>query len=111
LWEMQPGLVAAQVVTDSVLGKNAALVRTYNERIEKAVVKELRVAWSISNLLYKSKGNADIICEIVRDDDVFRNAVINLLTGFKPYAQMKRDIIKRLIKAHPMKAVRLRIGI
>ena len=105
------GLVAAQVVIDTVVEKNAALVRTYNERIEKAVVKELQVAWSIAKMLYKSKGNADVICEIVRDDAVLRDAVINLLTGFKPYSQVKRDIIKRLIKAHPVKAARLRIGI
>jgi flavin-dependent dehydrogenase len=108
---MLSGLVAAQVIIDSVVEKNTALVRTYDERIEKVIVKELQVAWSIANIIYKSKGNADMICEIVRDDAVLRNAVINLLTGFKPYSQMKREIIKRLIKAHPMKAVRLRIGI
>jgi geranylgeranyl reductase family protein len=110
-YAMLSGLVAAQVIIDSVVEKNTALVRTYDERIEKVIVKELQVAWSIANIIYKSKGNADMICEIVRDDAVLRNAVINLLTGFKPYSQMKREIIKRLIKAHPMKAVRLRIGI
>jgi geranylgeranyl reductase family protein len=110
-YAMLSGIVAANIVVESVSEKNPALVRTYDERINVALRNELKVAKSIADILYKSKKNSEMICEIVEEDVVLRNAVIDLLAGLKPYSQVKKNIIKRLIRSHPMKAVRLKVGI
>jgi geranylgeranyl reductase family protein len=110
-YAMKSGIIAAQVASDIVRNKDPLLVRTFDERVQKEIGNELRIAKSISNMLYRSRNNAELICKMARDDDVLRNSIIDLIIGLKPYATVRRDILRRLVRFHPLKALRLGIGV
>ncbi len=110
-YAIKSGIIAAQIASEVIRNKNPILVRRFDEIIQKEIGSELRIAKSIATMLYRSRNNADIVCKMARDDDVLRNLIIDLITGLRPYSILRREIIGRLVRFHPLKALRLGIGV
>ncbi len=110
-YAMLSGIVAAEVAIETVKQKKPLHVRTYDERIKAKIGGELRIARSISNMLYKSPNNVEMVCKLANDDDIIRDLIIDLVTGNKSYSIVRRELVKRLIKSHPLKALSLGLSL
>ena len=106
-YAIESGHIAAEVATEAAEQKSPQHVREYERRIEVAVLRQLKAAQSIANILYRSIKNAALIHDIAMKDPIIRDYMLDFLVGAADYSRLRKATIKRLLTHHPLKAVRL----
>jgi flavin-dependent dehydrogenase len=106
-YAIESGIIAADVAIETVAIKNPLHVKEYEERIASRIGEDLRIAWSIAELLHRSPENIELVLEMTAKDTVLQRLVTDMLLNQKPYSELKRKIIKRLLLRHPLMAIKL----
>ena len=106
---IKSGLIAAQVAKEVVNMKRPHHVTAYDFRLKKDLRGELKAARFISNLLFRSKKNAEIVCGLLADDDRLGKLALEMVTGSRPATEIKNDLIKKMLRSHLLSAIRLAI--
>ncbi|TXT53741.1 MAG: hypothetical protein BAJATHORv1_120036 [Candidatus Thorarchaeota archaeon] len=106
-YALKSGMLAGNLAVQTVREKNPLVFRTYQERIERSIVEELSVAKFLAEMLFKSKNNISMAVEIAKDDLTIRNYMIDFVTGFRPASEMRRKMMKHMLRYHPLKAIRI----
>ena len=75
--------------------------------MNKSLDSELGIARSIANILYRRRENAETMCGIAAKDEVMRDHMIDLFVGLRPYSELRRSLVKRMLTHHPLKAIKL----
>ncbi len=101
------GALAAEVAIESVNRGQPLHIRFYGERMRKTLDHELGIARFISNILYRKRANAVTMCGIAARDEIMREYLVDLFVGIRPYSELRKLMVKRMLTRHPLKAVRL----
>jgi flavin-dependent dehydrogenase len=106
-YAMESGQIAADVAKDMTDARSPVLVRNYQNIIKKSMCRNLDAAMFISNILYKSSSNTELVCKIAQEDPVMGELMLDIIANTKPMPELKIALIKRLVTRHPLKALRL----
>jgi geranylgeranyl reductase family protein len=106
-YAMASGIIAADVAKETVDLKQPRHVWEYEQRIQKSIGAELESAKSIAGILYKSKKNLETVCRIASKDPVMRDLMIDFVIGARGAQKSRLSLAKRLLRHHPIDAVRL----
>ena len=104
---MASGILAADVAQETVEQKKPSHVWEYEHRIQKSIAAELETAKSIARILYKSKKNVELACKIAASDSIMRDLMIDFVIGLPRSKNPLRVMAKRLLRHHPIDAIRL----
>ncbi len=104
---IESGLLAADVATESVQEKSPVHVVEYDRRLKKTLLAEIRDLHTLTNILYKSDENLELLFDIVDDDPIFCEYMTDILTRMSTFSELKNKIAKRLLTRHPRKALKL----
>ena len=58
-------------------------------------------------MLYKSKKNVELVIKIAAKDQMMRDLMIDFVIGAKKIQNPRKTMAKRLLRHHPIDAVRL----
>jgi geranylgeranyl reductase family protein len=108
IYAMESGIIAAIVACEAVEMKNPSHVLEYGRIVRKGILRELSEAEYLAKILYKSIENIDSILQIVDEDTRMRDYLIEFLAGGRPFVNIRKDIVKRMVTRHPLKAIKLR---
>jgi geranylgeranyl reductase family protein len=106
-YAIESGILAADVAVDAVREKSTIQITKYEQRLKQGLLKELKETRDITRILFKSKENIDLICEIADDDSVMREYLMDILARVKPYSNLWNKIRRRMLLYHPLKAIKL----
>jgi flavin-dependent dehydrogenase len=106
-YAMASGIIAADIAKETVELKEPRHVWEYQHRIQNSIVSDLQSAKSIAGILYKSKKNIEIVCKIANKDSVMRDLMIDFVVGSRGTKHPRRDLVKRLLRHHPLDAIKL----
>ena len=51
----------------------------------------------------------ELVVQMAASDDYMRDRMVELIGGLKPYTELRKAIMKRVITKHPMKGLKLLI--
>jgi flavin-dependent dehydrogenase len=110
---IESGFLAADVATEAIQEKTPIHVIEYDRRLKKTLLKktlrtELRDLDTLTNILYTSDENLEMLFDIVDDDPIFREYMTDILTRMSTFSELKKKIATRLLTRHPRKAIKLR---
>ncbi len=108
-YAMESGIIAAQVACEAAENKKPSHVMEYGRRIREDIISELSAAKYLANILYRSIENADLLLQIADDDLIMRQYLVDFMAGGRPFVDLRKDIMKRMLTRHPLKAIKLRI--
>jgi geranylgeranyl reductase family protein len=103
---IESGQIAAEVAKGIVAGEGVDTM-TYHKRVWEAIGKGFKVAKFMANMLFHSKENMERACQMAHDDEVMRELTLDLIIGLRPYKEIRNGMIKRMLRKHPMKALRM----
>jgi geranylgeranyl reductase family protein len=106
-YAIESGIIAAKVACEAAEMKKPSHVTEYGRRVRKGIIKELSAARYLADILYKSIENIDLMLRIVEEDLVMRRYLIELLAGVRSFVAIRRDMMKRMVTKHPLKALKL----
>ncbi|MBD3404878.1 MAG: geranylgeranyl reductase family protein [Candidatus Lokiarchaeota archaeon] len=106
-YALKSGVLAAKIATKAVREKSPLLIRTYQDQLEKTIIEELSVAKFLAKMIFKSKKTISLALEVAEKDSIIRNYMIDFVTGLKPASEMKRKMMKHMLRHHPLKAIRI----
>ena len=107
IYAIESGKIAAEVAGEEASKEQNANVFSYEQRCKAAFNQDLAVAQSLAKLLLKSNKNMELACQAANTDLVMREYVMELVMGIRPYKESRDRIVKRLLKRHPLKALKL----
>lgn len=107
-YAMESGIIAAKVACEAAQKKKPSHVMEYGRIVKENILSDLAAAEYLANILYKSIDNIDIMLQIVSDDLVMRKYFIDILAGVRPFVDIRKDMIKRMLMKYPLKALKLR---
>lgn len=107
-YAMLSGLLAADVATEAAEMKMPYHLVTYEKRLKERVMPELSIAAKMSNLLFKSRENVELVFRIAKEDPMMRQYILDFIGGVRSYSQISRDMTKRMLSRHPLKTLKLR---
>ncbi|MFW9889434.1 MAG: geranylgeranyl reductase family protein [Candidatus Thorarchaeota archaeon] len=108
LYAMESGMIAAKVACEAEEMKKPSHVMEYGRIVRRGILRELSEAEYLANILYKSIDNIDSILQIVDEDTRMREYLTDFMAGTRPFVDIRKDIMKRMVTRHPFKAIRLR---
>ncbi len=109
-YAVRSGVVAARTVIDAVREDSKEHIRTYGTRLRRSVGYELGVARSIAGVLFRSRDNTERVCRIAQQDPVMKDLIVDFMAGLGPVAQLRREMLKKLVVRHPLEAMMLGLG-
>ena len=98
--------IAAEVAKGIVVGEGVDKM-IYHKRVWESIGKGFKVAKFIANMLFRSKENMERACQMAHDDEVIRELTLDLLIGLRPYKEIRNRMVKRMLRKHPMKAIKM----
>lgn len=104
---IESGNLAADVATEAINKKSPVHIVEYDRRMKKQYLEELKDLRFLAGVLYKSENNLELLFDILDRDNTLMDYITELFTRISPYSNMKHKIIKRLLRKHPLKAIRL----
>ena len=107
-YAMLSGLLAADVATEAAEMKMPYHLVTYEKRLKERIVPELSIAAGMSNLLFKSRENVELVFRIAKEDPLMRKYILDFIGGVRSYSHIRRDMTKRMLSRHPLKTLKLR---
>ncbi len=108
-YAMRSGLLAADVASEAAELKRPYHLVTYEKRLKESILSELSIAAGISEILFKSRDNVELVFKIARNDLKMRQYILDFMGGVRSYSQIRRDMIARMLSRHPMKTLRLKL--
>ena len=58
-------------------------------------------------MLFHSKENMERACQMAHDDKVMRELTLDLIIGLRPYKEIRNRMVKRMLRKHPLKALKM----
>jgi flavin-dependent dehydrogenase len=107
IYAIESGKIAAEVAGEEAPKEQNANVFSYEQRCKTAFNKDLAIAQSLARLLLKSNKNMELACQAAYADQTMREYVRELVIGIRSYKESRNRIVKRLLKRHPLKALKL----
>ncbi|MFW9907708.1 MAG: geranylgeranyl reductase family protein [Candidatus Thorarchaeota archaeon] len=107
IYAIESGKIAAEVAGEEAPKAQNANVFLYEQRCKAAFNQDLVIAQSLAKLLLKSNKNMELACQAAYTDQAMREYVMELVMGIRPYKESRDRIVKRLLKRHPLKALKL----
>jgi flavin-dependent dehydrogenase len=101
------GIIAAEIARNEVTKGEDANVTSYERRCKAEFNQDLAIAQSLAKLLLKSNKNMELACQAAYSDPVMREYVMELVMGMKSYKESRNRIVGRLLRKHPVKALKL----
>jgi geranylgeranyl reductase family protein len=106
-YAMVSGIIAADIAHETVNFKKPRHMWKYQNRIQNSIGSELDSAKSIADILYKSKKTVETVCKIAAKDSVMRDLMIDFVIGKLDTEHPRRKLAQRLLRHHPIDAIRL----
>ncbi len=106
-YAIESGRIAAETANDIVSGIRGVDTRTYQERCDKALGKDLRVAKSLADMMFHSIENMERVCQMAYDDEVMRHYTMELVMGLRSYRESRNRVIRRMLRKHLRTALRM----
>ena len=72
-----------------------------------SIGKGFKVAKFMANMLFHSKENMEWACQMAHDDEVMRELTLDLIIGLRPYKEIRNRMVKRMLRKHPLKALKM----
>jgi len=107
-YAIETGQMAAGTVSDIIQGK-IDNIDDYQTKWKRTIGKQLKVSNYLANLMFNSENNMEIVVQMAASDDYMRDWMVELIGGLKPYTELRKAIMKRVITKHPMKGLKLLI--
>ncbi|MHA2066414.1 MAG: geranylgeranyl reductase family protein [Candidatus Thorarchaeota archaeon] len=107
-YAIKSGIIAARVACEAAEMKKPSHVMEYGKALREDILRDLSAAEYLGNILYKSIRNTDLMFQIAQEDPIMREYLIGFLTGVRPFVNLQKDITKRMLARHPLKALKLR---
>ncbi|MFW9943924.1 MAG: hypothetical protein ACFFB7_02915 [Candidatus Sifarchaeia archaeon] len=76
-------------------------------KLKENILRELNVAAGLSEVLYKSRKNVELVFRIAKDDPKMQQLILDFIGGVGSYSQIRRNMIRRMLSRHPLKTLRL----
>ncbi len=108
-YAIKSGRLAADVASEAAEMKQPQHIHLYEQRLRESILNELRAARYIAEILFKSKKNMTIAFRIAEKDPVMRNYILDFATGARPFPQVRRNMVRRMLTRYPMMALRMRL--
>lgn len=106
-YAIKSGIIAGQVASETVRNKDYRLIRGYEKKLKKEFKTEFSAANFVSNVVYKSCRNVEVICEIAEKDHAMQDLMIDLAIGTRSISKIRLGITKRMIARYPLRALKL----
>jgi geranylgeranyl reductase family protein len=106
-YAIRSGIIAGQVASEVVSNRDYRILRDYEERVKREFKTEFSAANCVSNVVYKSYRNVELICELAEQDPIMQDLMIDLALGTRSISKIRLDITKRMITRYPLKALKL----
>ncbi|MGD9382211.1 MAG: geranylgeranyl reductase family protein [Candidatus Thorarchaeota archaeon] len=107
-YAIKSGIMAAQFACEAAEMKTPFHVMEYGKAIRKDILIELSAAEYLANILYRSIKNIDLMLQIAQDDLIMREYIIHFMAGARSFQDLRKDISRRMLARHPIKALKLR---
>ncbi|UCH04516.1 MAG: geranylgeranyl reductase family protein [Candidatus Thorarchaeota archaeon] len=108
-YAMLSGLLAADVASEAAEMKMPYHLMTYEKRLKESILSELNIAAGLSEVLYRSRKNVELVFSIARSDPKMQQHILDFVGGVRSYSQIRRDMVRRMLSRHPLKTLRLRL--
>ncbi len=106
-YALRSGIIAGTVAAETIEIRSPLHVVEYDKRIKAEFGTDLSAANFVAGVIYKSLSNIELLIEIVENDPVMKEYIIDFGLGIRPVSNVRKDITKRLLRHHPVKALRL----
>ncbi len=106
-YAIRSGIIAGQVAYESVRDKNPLRIKEYERRLGQALGTEFSAANFVSNRIYKSSRNVNLICEMAENDSTLQDYIVDLALGIRSINRIRFDIAKHMLRHYPRKALKL----
>ncbi|MHA1663914.1 MAG: NAD(P)/FAD-dependent oxidoreductase [Candidatus Thorarchaeota archaeon] len=107
-YAIETGQMAARTIVDTEQGRLANLIE-YEKEWKHTIGKQLKVSNYLANLMFNSEDNMELVVQMAAADAVMRDRMVELIGGLKPYTELRKSIMKRVLTRHPLKGIRLLI--
>jgi len=106
-YSIESGKIAAEVTKEMLSGVSGVSMRTYHRRCRDAFGKDLGVAKSLAGIMFHSIKSMELVCQMAHDDDVMNDYTFDMIIGLKSSKQSRNRMVKRMVRKHPIKALRM----
>lgn len=106
-YAIRSGILAGQTAFEAVHDKNPLHIIHYEKKLKRELSTEFNAANFVSNTVYNSEKNVELICELAQNDAVLQDHMIDLALGSQPINRIRLNITKRMLRYHPLKSIRL----
>jgi geranylgeranyl reductase len=106
-YSIESGKIAAEVTKEMLSGVSGVSTRTYHRRCRDAFGKDLGVAKSLAGIMFHSIKSMELVCQMAHDDKVMNDYTFDMIVGLKSSKQSRNRMVKRMLRKHPVKALRL----
>lgn len=105
-YAIETGQIAADTVADIFEGKVTQTL-AYEEQWKKGIGKELGAGNFLANLLFKKQTNMEHVIQMGARDEVMRNHLTDLIGGLRPYSELRKALMKRVLTRHPITGLKM----
>ena len=106
-YAIESGKIAAGVAHEMLSGAGGVSTTTYQRRAHDALGRDLGVANFMAKMLLGSTDNMERVCQMAYSDRVMREYTMELIIGMKSYKESRTRMIKRMLRKHPAKALKM----
>ncbi|NWF94751.1 MAG: NAD(P)/FAD-dependent oxidoreductase [Candidatus Thorarchaeota archaeon] len=100
------GQMAAQTAADIIHGQ-ASGTHEYQTRWKNTIGRQLDVSNFLAGLLFNSEKNMELVIQMAARDDVIRGHMTDLISGLRPYSELRNSIMKRVLAKHARTGISL----
>jgi geranylgeranyl reductase family protein len=106
-YAIESGLLAADIAREAVAKESPLHLIEYEQMLKQGLARELKMLRTIARIIYRSRGNIDLLCAIAERDSVIRECMTDIVARTKPYSDVMSKIRNRMLLHHPLKSIRL----
>jgi geranylgeranyl reductase family protein len=106
-YAIESGLLAAEIACETVAEESPLHLMEYEQRLRHGLVRELKTLRTFARVIYRTRGNIDLLCGIAESDSVIREYMTDILARTKPDSDIMSKIRNRMLLRHPVKSIRL----
>jgi geranylgeranyl reductase family protein len=99
------GKLAAET-TYEIIHNNKKTI-DYELKWRNEIGKELKISNSLSQLMFHSNKNTEMIINLANKDTVIRDCMTELIGGLRSYSDIKKSLMKRVIARHTLTGLKL----
>ena len=61
----------------------------------------------LAGMMFHSIKSMELVCQMAHDDDVMNDYTFDMIVGLKSSKQSRNRMVKRMLRKHPTKALRM----